>query len=98
MVPGIIGSIAIRNPRPQTMIVCRGCVDYWPIVELPSASRSFSRTRSCRLRGASTSTSGIHESTQRTSSLCPEVSSRISSEPSQRSRRIWLGCQTRSRM
>ena len=63
-----------------------------------SPSRSFSAIRSRRLFGASTFTSGIQDRTQRTSSLRPVVSIRISTQPSARVRNSCVGCHCRSVM
>ena len=63
-----------------------------------SPSRSLSTIRSRRLFGASTFTSGIQDRTQRTSSLRPVVSIRISTQPSARVRNSCVGCHCRSVM
>ena len=63
-----------------------------------SPSRSFSAVRPRRRFGASTFTSGIHDRTQRTSSLRPVVSIRISTRLSSRVRNSCVGCHCRSVM
>lgn len=60
--------------------------------------RSWRWTRSRRAWGASTRTSGVHESIQRTSSMPGTARSRTSTFPSRRCRICWVGCQTRSVM